>query len=72
MVNHHQYPCPGLNVALDKALHSIATSSKQLKGCIVEGTFTTRNIAPNDIKKIVDEVHKINHKGSFDFAGCGI
>lgn len=53
---------PGLNVALDKALHSIAMSSKQLKGCFVEGTFTTRNLAANDIKKIVDEVNKISHK----------
>lgn len=53
---------PNLNVALDNALHSLATSSKQLKGCFVEGTFTSRNLAPNDIKKIVDEVNKINHK----------
>lgn len=53
---------PNLNVALDTALHSIASSSKQLKGCFVEGTFTSRNLAPNDIKKIVDEVNKINHK----------
>ena len=51
-----------MNVALDTALHSLATSSKQLKGCFVEGTFTTRNLAPNDIKKIVDEVNKISHK----------
>lgn len=55
-------PAPKLNVALDNALHSIATSSKQLKGCFVEGTFTTRNLAPNDIKQIVDEVNKISHK----------
>lgn len=55
-------PAPGLNVALDTALHSIASSSPQLKGCFVEGTFTTRNLAPNDIKKIVDEVNKISHK----------
>ena len=54
-------PAPQLNVALDTALHSLATSSKQLKGCFVEGTFTTRNLAPNDIKKIVDEVNKISH-----------
>ena len=53
---------PRLNVALDTALHSIATSSKDLKGCFVEGTFTTRNLAPNDIKKLVDEVNKISHK----------
>ena len=55
-------PAPKLNVALDTALHNIAASSKQLKGCFVEGTFTTRNLAPNDIKQIVDEVNKISHK----------
>lgn len=55
-------PAPGLNVALDAALHSIASSSPQLKGCFVEGTFTMRNLAPNDIKKVVDEVNKISHK----------
>ena len=55
-------PAPELNVALDKALHSLAISDSQLKGCFVEGTFTTRNLAPNDIKKIVDEVNKISHK----------
>lgn len=55
-------PAPKLNVALDTALHSIATSSKDLKGCFIEGTFTTRNLAPNDIKKLVDEVNKISHK----------
>lgn len=43
-------------------LHSIAASSKQLKGCFVEGTFTTRNLAPNDIKQVVDEVNKISHR----------
>ena len=55
-------PAPGLNVALDTALHSIAANSKALKGCFVEGTFTTRNLASNDIKKLVDEVNKISHK----------
>ncbi len=55
-------PAPKLNVALDDALHSIATDSKELKGCFVEGTFTTRNLAPNDIKKLIDEVNKISHK----------
>lgn len=55
-------PAPKLNVALDTALHSIASNSTQLKGCFVEGTFTTRNLAPNDIKQIVDEVNKISHK----------
>ena len=55
-------PAPELNVALDNALRSIAASSKDLKGCFVEGTFTTRNLAPNDIKKLIDEVNKISHK----------
>ena len=55
-------PAPQLNVALDNALHSIAASDARLKGCFIEGTFTTRNLAPNDIKKIVDEVNKISHK----------
>ena len=55
-------PAPDLNVALDTALHSMAASNDKLKGCFVEGTFTARNLAPNDIKKIVDEVNKISHK----------
>jgi len=55
-------PAPQLNVAMDTALHSLAISDERLKGCFVEGTFTTRNLAPNDIKKIVDEVNKISHK----------
>ncbi len=55
-------PAPNLNVELDAALRSIAASSDALKGCFVEGTFTTRNLAPNDIKKLVDEVNKISHK----------
>ena len=55
-------PAPQLNVALDLALHTLSANDKNLKGCFIEGTFTTRNLAPNDIKKIVDEVHKINHK----------
>ncbi|WP_288297280.1 N-6 DNA methylase [uncultured Pyramidobacter sp.] len=55
-------PTPGLNVALDAALHNIASNSAQLRGCFVEGTFTSRNLAPNDIKKLIDEVNKISHK----------
>ena len=51
-------PAPALNVALDTALESIASNSKALKGCFVKGTFTTRNLAANDIKKLVDEVNK--------------
>lgn len=55
-------PAPSLNVALDTALHSITTTSKDLKGCFIEGTFTSRNLGANDIKKLVDEVNKISHK----------
>ncbi len=55
-------PAPKLNVALDTALHSIATESKELKGCFIEGTFSQRNLGANDIKKLVDEVNKISHK----------
>ncbi|MGP1577547.1 MAG: N-6 DNA methylase [Treponema sp.] len=52
----------GLNTALDTALRSLANSSDMLKGCFVEGTFTAKNLAPNDIKQVVDEVTKISHK----------
>lgn len=55
-------PAPKLNVTLDTALHCISENSKDLKGCFIEGTFTTRNLAPNDIKKLVDEINKISHK----------
>lgn len=55
-------PAPNLNAALDTALRSIAASSKQLKKCFIEGTFTARNLAPKDIKMVVDEVNKISHK----------
>ena len=55
-------PAPKLNVALDDALKALSDSDDSLKGCFVEGTFTTRNLDPNDIKKLVDEVNKISHK----------
>jgi type I restriction-modification system, methyltransferase subunit len=55
-------PAPKLNVALDTALVRLEEEDPQLKGCFIKGTFTTRNLAPNDIKKIVDEVNKISHK----------
>ena len=55
-------PAPKLNVALDTALQRLEEEDPQLKGCFVKGTFTARNLAANDIKKIVDEVNKISHK----------
>lgn len=53
---------PQLNVALDTALQRLEEADPQLKGCFIKGTFTARNLAANDIKKIVDEVSKISHK----------
>ena len=55
-------PAPQLNVALDMALKSIDENTPELRGCFVEGTFTQRNLAPNDIKRVVDEINKISHK----------
>lgn len=55
-------PATALNAALDKALQAISDSSDQLDGCFVKGTFTQRNLAPNDIKKVIDEINKISHK----------
>lgn len=55
-------PATALNAALDRALQAISDSSNQLDGCFVNGTFTQRNLAPNDIKKVVDEINKISHK----------
>lgn len=54
-------PAPKLNVALDTALSRLE-EDPQLKGCFIKGTFTTCNLAANDIKKIVDEINKISHK----------
>lgn len=51
-----------LNVALDTALTRLDESSTPLKGCFVKGPFTTRSLAANDIKQLVDEVNKITHK----------
>lgn len=51
-----------LNIALDTALQRLEEGDPQLKGCVVEGTFIARNLAPNDIKKAMDEVNKIRHK----------
>ena len=55
-------PAPKLNVALDTALKRLEEEDPQIKDCFIKGTFTTRNLAANDIKKIVDEVNKISHK----------
>ena len=55
-------PASELNVALDTALKSIGIAAPILKGCYVDGTFTNRGLAPNDIKQVVDEINKISHK----------
>jgi type I restriction enzyme M protein len=51
-----------LNAALDDALEAIENSGEALKGCVKLSLFTTVNIQPNDLKKVVDEVNKISHK----------
>ena len=79
-------PAPQLNVALDLALHTLSANDKNLKGCFIEGTFTTRNLAPNDIKKIVDDIEHLgvsredtiafgdgpNDFEMIEFAGIGV
>lgn len=50
-----------LNAALDDALQAIDDSAP-LKGCVKLSLFTTVNISPNDLKKVIDEVNKISHK----------
>jgi type I restriction enzyme M protein len=51
-----------LNAALDDALQAIEDSGEALKGCVRLSLFTTVNIQPNDLKKVIDEVNKISHK----------
>ena len=55
-------PAPDMNIALDKALKAIVNCDKRLHGCFAEDTFTTRNLAPTDIKKLINEVNKISHQ----------
>ena len=52
-------PANRLNVALDTALRALSEQDEDFKGCFVEGIFTQRNLAANDIKKVVDEIGKI-------------
>ena len=55
-------PATSLNAALDDALQAIDESGEALKGCVKLSLFTTVNIQPNDLKKVIDEVNKISHK----------
>lgn len=55
-------PANQLNARLDDALQAIEDSGEALKGCVKLGLFTSVNIQPNDLKKVVDEVNKISHK----------
>lgn len=57
-----QKPASELNTALDDALEAIDNSGEQLKGCVQLGLFTSINLEPNVIKKVIDEVNKISHK----------
>ena len=55
-------PASSLNAALDDALQAIDDSGEALKGCVRLGIFTSINLEPNVIKKIVDEINKVSHK----------
>tara|TARA_B110001452_G_scaffold208269_1_gene178513 strand:- start:1209 stop:2510 length:1302 start_codon:yes stop_codon:yes gene_type:complete len=57
-----EQPASKLNAALDDAIQELENSGDELKGCIRIGLFTSINLDPNVIKKIVDEVNKISHK----------
>ena len=51
-----------LNTTLDDALQAINNSGESLKGCVRLGLFSSINLEPNVIKKVVDEINKISHK----------
>lgn len=51
-----------LNAALDDAIQALENSGGALKGCVRIGLFTSINLEPSVIKKVVDEVNKISHK----------
>ena len=58
--------CPGLEIEVIP-LESQKLASTQAGGDLqqeqlIAATFTTRNLAPNDIKQVVDEIGKISHK----------
>lgn len=55
-------PSSKLNALLDDAIQALEDSGDALKGCIRLGLFTSINLEPNVIKKVVDEVNKISHK----------
>lgn len=55
-------PASKLNAALDDALQAIDDSGEALKGCVRLGLFSSINLEPNVIKKVVDEINKISHK----------
>ena len=55
-------PASDLVASLDDALQAIEDGGDALKGCVKLGLFTSVNIQPNELKKVVDEVNKISHK----------
>jgi type I restriction enzyme M protein len=55
-------PASKLNATLDDAIQELENSGDTFKGCVRLGLFTSINLEPNVIKKVVDEVNKISHK----------
>ena len=45
-------PAPKLNVALDTALHVLASDNEKLKGCFVEGKSSLYEIVLSDIQEL--------------------
>lgn len=54
-------PANKLNETLDNALQTLSNKFEDLRGCFIQGTFITRNLSANDIKKVVDQVTRISH-----------
>ena len=55
-------PAPRLNVALDTALHTLAADNKKLKGCFIEGTFTTRTTSNSLLMKSIKSAIRLSAK----------
>ncbi len=51
-----------LNVDLDGILNRLEIDNDALKGALPQKIFTSAEISPNDLKKVIDEIGKVTHK----------
>lgn len=51
-----------LNVDLDGVLNRLEVDNDNLKGALPQKIFTSADISPNDLKKVIDEIGKVTHK----------